>query len=146
MHHHLCSSQCNLSQQISFLFLIILSPPFFNLSNFARVSAPISYNYLKILSVKNSAFVSIVGAMDDVPLLGSANTYFFPILLVILIVFNALDLYSKILNSVGLKKFEFADSFDDRRIDQGKELISKGKSKKKKREKETNRERNRVNV
>lgn len=71
--------------------------------NFARVTAPISYNYLKILNVKSSAFEKIIGAMDDVPILGSANTYFFPMILIMLILFNAFDVYTKILSSLGLK-------------------------------------------
>ncbi|KAL4503388.1 hypothetical protein ABPG72_000994 [Tetrahymena utriculariae] len=96
--------------------------------NFARVSAPISYNYLKILGVKDSAFERIIGAMDDVPILGSANTYFFPMILIMLILFNAFDVYSKILSSLGLKQFEFSDNFDDERIDQGKQLIQRARN------------------
>lgn len=55
--------------------------------------------------------------MDDVPILGSANTYFFPMILIMLIICNAFDVYTKILSSLGLKQFEFSDTFDDERID-----------------------------
>lgn len=55
--------------------------------------------------------------MDDVPILGSANTYFFPMILIMLILFNTFDIYSKILSALGLKQFEFSDSFDDELID-----------------------------
>lgn len=69
------------------------------------------------MGVKESAFEKIIGAMDDVPILGSANTYFFPLILIMLIIFNAFDVYTKILSSLGLKQFEFSDNFDDERID-----------------------------
>lgn len=90
------------------------------------MTAPISFNYLKIIGVKGSAFEKVLGAMDDVPILGSANTYFFPMILIMLILFNAFDVYSKILSALGLKQFEFSDNFDDDRIEIGKQLVQKG--------------------
>lgn len=41
--------------------------------------------------------------MDVVPVLGSAGSFFFPIVLVILSLFNAFDIYKRILSAIGLK-------------------------------------------
>lgn len=65
--------------------------------------------------------------MDDVPLLGSANTYLCPIILFIIILFNVLDIYSKVLKAFGLQQFEFSESFDDDRILIGKKLVKRCK-------------------
>ena len=44
-----------------------------------------------------------MGNIDIVPVIGGASTYFFPIILVILILFNVFDFYKKILTAIGLK-------------------------------------------
>ncbi|EGR30759.1 lmbr1-like conserved region family protein, putative [Ichthyophthirius multifiliis] len=96
--------------------------------NFARVSAPISYNYLKILGLKNSCFEKIIGTMDEVPILGQANAYFFPMILIILILFNLFDVYKKILQALGLEQFDFSDNFDHQKINAGKGLLQKARN------------------
>ena len=58
--------------------------------------------------------------MDEIPILGKANTYFFPMILIILIIFNVFDVYKKILSTLGLKQFDFSDNFDHESIDAGK--------------------------
>ena len=45
--------------------------------------------------------------MGQIPVLGSTFQIIFPILMIILIVFNALDAYSKICKRLGLSKFQF---------------------------------------
>jgi hypothetical protein len=52
-----------------------------------------------------------MGENNVVPLLGSASKIFFPIVLVLLIIFNIFDLQKKIFSTLGLKQFEFSDSF-----------------------------------
>lgn len=61
----------------------------------------------------------------DVPVMGYVFRVIFPIILVILILFNVFDLYKKILTAIGLKQFEFSDDFEDERIDDGKIILAK---------------------
>ena len=61
----------------------------------------------------------------DVSVMGYASNYFFPIILVILILFNVFDFYTKILTAIGLKQFDFSDDFEDERIDDGKIILAK---------------------
>jgi hypothetical protein len=56
-----------------------------------------------MIRIKNTAFNEVMGEMDVFPLLGGASSFLFPLILVILIVFNACDIYKKILDSIGLK-------------------------------------------
>ncbi len=58
--------------------------------------------------------------MNVNPIFGSASTYFFPIVLVLLALFNVLDIYKKVLSAFGLKQFEFSEDFDDEKIVEGK--------------------------
>ncbi len=43
-----------------------------------------------------------MGDMDIAPVFGSAQTYFFPAVLVILSLFNVFEVYGKVLESFGL--------------------------------------------
>ncbi len=65
--------------------------------NFSRVSYPLSYNYLQVLDLDNTQFNSLFGSTNIVPIFGDTVTYFFPALLLIFIVLNYFDIFSKLL-------------------------------------------------
>lgn len=48
-----------------------------------------------------------MGTADIVPVFGRTFNIIFPMLLLLLIVFNAFDIYSKVFKAVGLQKFDF---------------------------------------
>ncbi|EGR28925.1 lmbr1-like conserved region family protein, putative [Ichthyophthirius multifiliis] len=94
--------------------------------NFSRVSAPIAYNYIRMLKINDSAFEYVIGKIDEIPFLEKANMYCFPFILVLLILANIFDFYSKFMNCIGLKKFEFNQtSQEQEEIEQGKIYIGK---------------------
>lgn len=67
-----------------------------------------------------------MGNINIVPIFGSDFTSFFPIVLVVLCIFNVYDIYGKVLGFLGLKQFQFAENFNDDKIEEGKQLLYKG--------------------
>ena len=64
-----------------------------------------------------------MGEVDDALIFGSSFTTFFPILLIVLCLFNLFNIYGKCMSCVGLKKFRFEEDFDDERIGEGMKLL-----------------------
>lgn len=60
------------------------------------------------------------------PIFGDSVTYFFPALLLIFIVLNYFDIFSKLLQCLGLEQFQFNRTFDDEKIHDGRLLLKKG--------------------
>jgi len=51
--------------------------------------------------------------MDISSAFGSTARYFVPIVILLMSLLNALDIYSKILKTLGLKQFSFDEDFDE---------------------------------
>lgn len=66
-----------------------------------------------------------MGVINLVPVFGTSFNNFFPITLVVLCLFHALNLYARILNMLGLKKFVFEQNYSDDRIDDGRAIAGK---------------------
>lgn len=45
--------------------------------------------------------------MGQMPVLGETFQFVFPVLMIVMIIFNAFDIYSKICKKLGLSKFQF---------------------------------------
>ncbi len=73
-------------------------------SNCSRITTPLNYNFLQIINDDDTSFIK---AMGETPLLGKTLQVVFPILIIILIIFNAFDVYSLICKKIGLNKFQF---------------------------------------
>jgi hypothetical protein len=71
------------------------------------VSTPLCYNFLQIVDVQDSAFVNVMGTVDIAPVFGRTFNFVFPMLLLLLIVFNAFDIYSRVFKAVGIQRFQF---------------------------------------
>ena len=67
----------------------------------------------------DTAFSEVMGEIDIVPIFGSSFTTFFPLLLIVLCLFNLLNIYGKCMSCIGLKKFKFEEDFSDEMIGQG---------------------------
>ena len=83
-------------------------------------------NFLSILQIENAAFESVMGIINVVPLLGTNYMNLFPIILIVLCLSNIFDIFSKILNVIGIKQFQYTEHFDDETINEGKILLNKG--------------------
>jgi hypothetical protein len=82
---------------------------------------------LQIINDKNTAFSTVMGNTDIVPVLGQTFYYIFPILLLILIIVNAFDVYSLIAKMFGLQKFIFESDFNHENIEEGKKLLQRAR-------------------
>jgi hypothetical protein len=65
----------------------------------------------------------VIGDVDLVPILGRSFTMFYPVILIILCLFNILDLYGKILNYLGFNAFGFKDNLSDEKMEEGKKIL-----------------------
>jgi hypothetical protein len=68
-----------------------------------------------------------MGNIDIVPIFGSGFTLFFPLVLIIFCLLILFNIHGKLLNFIGLKQFQFTESFADDRIEEGKKLLREGK-------------------
>ena len=69
-----------------------------------------------------------MGEANIVPVFGESFYFIFPILLILLIVFNIFDVYTWVAGMFGLQKFEFESDFDHENIEEGKRLLQKART------------------
>ncbi len=96
----------------------------FSAINCTRVTYAICYNFLQLGAVKQSAFTSLMGQVDIFPVFGANFRYVFPVLLLVLVLMNGLDLYSKILVRLGLTRFVFSEDFAHDKIEEGRKQLA----------------------
>ena len=72
---------------------------------------------------KNTTFVSVMGNMDLNALSTTFQT-FFPVLLLPFILMTLFDVYSRILNLLRIKRFQFTDDFNHSLIEEGQEILA----------------------
>lgn len=92
--------------------------------NFSRVAAPLCLNFFQMITVQDTSFSRVMGDMSVAPIISDIPT-FLPGFLVVLVLFNYFEIYSKILNFLGIKRFQYSDSFTGEDIDKGKEILTK---------------------
>eukprot|EP00415_Alexandrium_ostenfeldii_P000027 UN0027 len=99
-------------------------------STLARLAAPLCYHFLKLIRVKGTAFQTMMGQMNVVPLLGNSLNEIFPVLVGFLCLCNLLNVYSRLVQLCGLDFLEFewaaptsADSSD--LLAEGRRLIER---------------------
>jgi hypothetical protein len=81
------------------------------------------YNFMQMAHYKNTEFVDVMGALD-ISALGTYFQTFFPMLLLPFILMTMFDVYSKILNCLHIKRFQFQEDFNHSLIEDGKEIIT----------------------
>jgi len=107
------------TQIISLLFL----------TNFiCRIGFPLLLNFLQILKLKLNYNISI--ALDDVlgetslvPAIGKKFMVFYPLVLILLCLFNIFDIYGKFLNYLGFSTFDSKDEFNEGKLQEGKRIL-----------------------
>lgn len=76
--------------------------------NLSRVANPLCYNYLQMVDIEEQpSFSAVMGQLDTSPLLGHTFDILFPCIFILLIIFNAFDIYTKLLNALGLTNLAF---------------------------------------
>ena len=69
----------------------------------------------------------MLGGLDPIPLIGEDFQKLFPATLLLLVAFNAFDVWSKLMLCLGLEDFQFAEVIDAVKIEEGKTLARIGK-------------------
>eukprot|EP00347_Sterkiella_histriomuscorum_P007168 403349999 len=87
-----------------------------------KLAAPLCVNFLKLLHIEGTAFHRMIGAMDPIPLIGEQFQKIFPATLLLLVFFNAFDLWSKMMKCMGLDEFSFTEIYDEEKVADGKQL------------------------
>jgi hypothetical protein len=63
--------------------------------------------------------------MDVIPFFGTSFNFYFPVLIVVFAIFSLFNLFGRLLRLLGIKRFEFSESFQDDAIADGKLAIRK---------------------
>lgn len=99
-------------------------------SNCSRVSTPLCYNYLQLVNIQDSAYSSVMGSVDIVPVFGKTFNIIFPMLLLLLIFFNAFDIYAKVFKAVGIERFQFDEENPNQlTVGEGRRRLSRERGK-----------------
>ena len=70
-----------------------------------------------------------MGTINIVPVFGRTFNIIFPMLLLILITFNAFDIYSKVFKAAGLQRFQFdEDNPSTQSIEDGRRRLQKARA------------------
>ncbi len=91
-----------------------------------KLAPPLCFNFLKLINVQGTAFHRMLGGLDPIPLIGEDFQKLFPATLLLLVLFNAFDLWSKLMLCLGLEDFQFAEVIDAVKIEEGKTLAKIG--------------------
>jgi hypothetical protein len=92
-----------------------------------KLAPPLCFNFLKLINVQGTAFHRMLGGLDPIPLIGEDFQKLFPATLLLLVAFNAFDVWSKLMLCLGLEDFQFAEVIDAVKIEEGKTLARIGK-------------------
>ena len=91
----------------------------------ARLIPVLSYNFLILLNVKGSEFGKVISALNIIPYFGEQYSLYFPILIGIVCVLNAFNVYNKIVKAIGLERFMFAEVLDEGDAVRGRAIVAK---------------------
>jgi len=81
-----------------------------------------AYNFMEMSHYTNTQFVAVMGPLD-ISALGSYFQKLFPILLLPFLLMTLFDVYSRILNCLKIKRFQFTEDFNHSLIEDGKEIV-----------------------
>jgi len=95
-----------------------------------RLTFPLCYNFLFLLQHHTTTYFTVMGEIDFLPLLGLGFNIYMPIVLGIIVVLVLLNVTERLLNWFEIKVFRYDQAFEDDSIQEGREMLDKGKLKK----------------
>ena len=98
----------------------------FSAAYLCRLAAPLAYNYLNMLHLETNseaAFTVVMSDMNAVPALARKFNFYFPLMVIALGLATLLNVYTKCLDCLGVRRFQFDDDFDDDRLDTGRAIL-----------------------
>jgi hypothetical protein len=88
-----------------------------------RLAPPLCYNFILLAKLNGTVFEKFMGEMRFVPVLGVSFQEFFPILLLLLVVFNLLDVWGRILRFIGFESYTFVSKYDVEKSREGEQYV-----------------------
>jgi len=99
----------------------------FNAYYVCRLTSPLVYNFLLLMSAQKSAFYKVMGIMQIADFFGNSWNLYFPMVLIFLCFMNVFNGYTKVARMLPFKscqRFVFDEDFNDERIDEGQKIIA----------------------
>ena len=93
----------------------------------ARLIPVLSYNFLLLLDVKNTEFLKVMNVLNIIPYFGDNYSKYFPLFIAVFCSLNIFNVYNKLMKSIGLSQFTFAEVLDPTKKSQGKAIIAKAR-------------------
>jgi len=91
-----------------------------------RIGFPLCLNFIQILKLNTDTVLGeLLGIIDLVPVFGKSFTIFYPMILILLCLFNLFDLYGKLLNIFGISSFDTNNKYATDKIEEGSELLNR---------------------
>jgi hypothetical protein len=90
-----------------------------------RIGFPLCLNFVQILKIPNftTALEELMGVTDLVPVFGKSFIIFYPMVLIVLCLFNLFDGCGKIMNFMGFYSFGFTNPYNDDKIEEGMDIL-----------------------
>ena len=93
----------------------------------AKLAPPLCYNFILFIKIKSSVFNKVYGVLNLVPILGQMFSLFFPLMLVVFVLLNLFDVYSKIMTKIGISQYTFSEAYDYHMIAEGRSLLARAR-------------------
>eukprot|EP00347_Sterkiella_histriomuscorum_P002939 403366212 len=87
-----------------------------------RLATPLCINFLKIIHFEGTIFSNLIGAMDPIPIIGKEFQNFFPVTLLIVIIFNYFNVWSKLMYNIGFDEYTFSEVYNEELVPDGEQL------------------------
>jgi len=94
-----------------------------------RLAPPLCYNFILLAKLEGTVFEKFMGEMEFIPVLGVSFQELFPILLVVLAIFNLLDVWSRLLRFVGFDSYTFVNKYDREKSEEGQTYVKSQRQK-----------------
>jgi hypothetical protein len=96
-----------------------------------RIVPPLTYTFLSMLRVDNSAFESIMGNMQAVPFFGSTFNNYLPLLVLIFCLLTLFNVFGRLLSFLQISHFKHSETFqDDGTMSEGRILLKRDRQRK----------------
>ncbi|GAM18606.1 hypothetical protein SAMD00019534_017810 [Acytostelium subglobosum LB1] len=104
----------------------------FSAAYLCRLAAPLCYNFITFITFNNieTTFTLVMGEMNSTPFLGKYFYIYFPIVILVVVLATAFNLYTRIMNMLNITMFRFDSDFSHDLIDEGKMILHHERRKK----------------
>lgn len=91
----------------------------FTAINLARISFPLCYNYTQITEIEHTEFLNFFGDIN----FNTKYAFVFPIVMIVLGVFNILDIYDTVLGYFGIGMYALDEEDAQEKAEEGQRIL-----------------------